>query len=127
VNPVNASRSSTYSGVIAGDGGLTKIGAPTETLLGANTYNGPTTVSIGKLITTSASTGAGNYSIADSATLGVLAIGAGGSLNVADLTFGNSSSNEFDFAELGYPATKMENVTNTLTLNSDVYVIAKGF
>jgi fibronectin-binding autotransporter adhesin len=40
---------STYSGTLAGTGGLTKVGSGTQTLSGTNTYTGPTTVSGGVL------------------------------------------------------------------------------
>ena len=42
-------KSSSYSGVIAGTGGLTKIGGGTFSLAGTNTYTGPTTITGGTL------------------------------------------------------------------------------
>ena len=42
--------STSFSGVIQDSGSITKIGAGTLTLSGANTYTGPTTISDGKLI-----------------------------------------------------------------------------
>jgi autotransporter-associated beta strand protein len=57
--------SGTFSGVIAGDGGLTVSGG-TETLTGSNTYTGPTIVTGGTLAFGESSMG---YNIADSGTV----------------------------------------------------------
>lgn len=46
---VNQTSDQTFAGVIAGSGALTKIGANTLTLSGANTYTGTTTVNAGTL------------------------------------------------------------------------------
>ena len=46
---VGDATSTTFSGVITGDGGLTKVGAGNLTLSGANTYGGPTTLTEGIL------------------------------------------------------------------------------
>ncbi|MBS0346675.1 MAG: DUF4347 domain-containing protein [Proteobacteria bacterium] len=60
-----AGKTSTISSVLAGSGGLTKTGAGTLTLSGANTYTGTTTVSAGGL-----TTGAANV-IADTSAVSV--------------------------------------------------------
>ncbi len=44
-----ATSATTYSGIISGTGGLTKIGATALSLGGVNTYTGPTTISAGTL------------------------------------------------------------------------------
>lgn len=46
---VNQTTASTYSGVISGDGGLTKLGIGLLEITGTNTYTGGTTVSAGTL------------------------------------------------------------------------------
>ena len=59
----------TFASPLTSSGGsLTKIGAGTLTLSGANTYNGPTTVSAGKLVI-QGSAGTGSISVADGAAL----------------------------------------------------------
>lgn len=56
----NRSNDITYDKVISGSGAVTKLGAGTLTILGANTYEGLTTVSAGKLqIGNGASSGSG--------------------------------------------------------------------
>ena len=45
----NNNGSSTFSGMLQGAGGLTKIGSGVLSLSGSNTYTGPTTISQGKL------------------------------------------------------------------------------
>jgi autotransporter-associated beta strand protein len=45
----NDNTSTTFSGIISGDGGLTKVGSGTFTLTGENTYTGGTTISGGTL------------------------------------------------------------------------------
>lgn len=111
------------------NGGLTKTGAGTLRLTGANTYTGPTTVNSGILVATAASAGGGSYAADDGATLGVQAILPGGPLAMSGLTLGNFSSatTEFDFAHLGIPSTSLISVAGDVTLNGTVYVNAKGF
>ncbi|MEO8616838.1 MAG: autotransporter-associated beta strand repeat-containing protein [Luteolibacter sp.] len=75
---VNNSVANTFGGVLGGGGtnennfALTKGGADTLTLTGANTYTGATTVSGGKLVVGVAGTGSitSNVSVASAATLG---------------------------------------------------------
>jgi fibronectin-binding autotransporter adhesin len=76
------------NGLTSAGGTLTKLGSGTLTLAGTNTYDGATTVSVGKLVFRGPKTGTGNITVADGAALGVWATGA--SLTPATLTLGSS-------------------------------------
>ena len=117
----------TLPAAINGTGGLTKLGSGTLTLSGANTYSGATTVSAGKLVTTTASIGAGAYSVANGATLNVKVSALGKTLTNSSLTLGTSAATtlEFDNGALANPTAVI--VTNSsLTLNGTVTVNIYG-
>jgi T5SS/PEP-CTERM-associated repeat protein/autotransporter-associated beta strand protein len=76
LNQASTSVGATYSGVIAGAGGVVKSGPGTQTLAGANTYSGGTTVTGGTLtITNAGALGTGS-----------IAVGTGATLNATGLT-----------------------------------------
>ena len=85
---INNSSAVGYAGLLGGASGnqnklaLTKNGAGTLTLSGANTYNGNTTISVGTLALGSAGSIAGSpvITVAGGATLDVTAKGSGGAL-----------------------------------------------
>lgn len=115
-------QNSTFSGRLVNNIGviaLTKVGAGTFTLSGANTYTGLTAVNEGTLVTSALSTGAGDFTVADNATFGV-AISGGGTLNVASLTLGNNSTNAF--INLSSTVNPAINDAGSLTLNGTVAV-----
>ena len=79
---------STISGDNATDGGLTKLGAGTLTLTGANTYTGQTTVNAGTL-----ALGGGGRLYNNGTTAGAVVVNNGGTLRLDGTdTFGDASA-----------------------------------
>lgn len=106
-----------HSGVISGTGSITKLGAAVQTLSGANTYGGGTTVSAGILNANSASAlGTGAVSVASEATLGLNAAmplvqafsGAGNIVGASTITVSTA-----DFS--GFSGTYTHNVVTAST------------
>ena len=111
-------------------GGLTKNGNGTLTLTGANTYTNTTVVNAGTLITTPASTGLGNYTVANGAGLGVNLMTAGTQLTVPNVTLGSSAATTlaFDLGGFGNPSVAPLNVTGAFAVNGPVTVnVADAF
>ena len=120
-----------FSGVISGANGLTKVGTGTQTLSGANTFTGTTTVIDGKLILSggaaiadtgavvvnSTATTSGTLQVNTAETIGSLA-GNGGSvvLNAGLTTGANNTSTTYGGVISGVgPLTKSGTGTFTLT------------
>jgi autotransporter-associated beta strand protein len=87
--------SGTFAGILAngtasGTLGLTKTGASVLALTGSNTYTGPTIVSAGSLLTTTAQSGGGDVTVADGATFGVTQVSAGATFTTSALTLGSA-------------------------------------
>lgn len=101
---------------IAGVGGLTKAGAGTLTLLGLNTYSGPTVVNAGTLITSTTQNGTSSITVADSANLTVRIASPGTTLTVPALTLGTSTGGQItiDLGANGNPTAAVISA-NTVT------------
>jgi autotransporter-associated beta strand protein len=115
-----ASGNAIVSANLLGSGiGLTKSGAGTLTLSAANSYSGTTAINAGKLVATTASTGAGAYTVSDSGTLEVQINGAGTSLAMSSLTLGASGGSSLNFIlGTGNPSAAPIAVSGALTLNN---------
>jgi autotransporter-associated beta strand protein len=110
-------------GAVAG-GGVVKNGAGTLTLSGGNSYTGATIVNGGTLVTTTDSTGAGSYTVADNAGLGVNLSFGGAQLAIADLTVGSTTGAVLDFnlGAFGNPFSAPLAVIGNLTANGVITV-----
>jgi autotransporter-associated beta strand protein len=113
----------------ATDGGLTNIGSGTLTLLGANTYNGPTMVGGGKLVTTTASIGLGAYIVTNNSTIEVQVNTPETSLTNSTLTLGVATggvTNNFTLGGNASAVTPAIRVSGALNLNAAVAVNVSG-
>ena len=94
----------TFANNLGSSGGsLTKLGGGTLTLSGTNTYNGPTTVSGGKLAFQGPKTGSGDITVADFAALGVFDTGTPVTPNT--LTLGTSGNTTLEFNNVNSTTT----------------------
>jgi autotransporter-associated beta strand protein len=116
--------SSTFAGAIVdglGNLSLSKVGTGTFTSTGTNHYTGSATVSAGKLVAGTASTGGGSYSVSDSAALGVSVGSPNGSLAVSSLTLGSAGATTLEFQNLNSTTTAAINAPS-VTANGPVTV-----
>src|SRR5439155_935022 len=90
--------------------------------------SGTTTVNQGTLVTTTASTGGGGYSVSDGATLNVQVAGAGGQMNIGNLNLGSGSSGTLvvDTKTFGNPSVAPVNAGGSLSVNGSVNIQLAG-
>jgi autotransporter-associated beta strand protein len=105
-----------------GNGGVTKVGAGSFSLLGTNTYKGANVINGGKLALSTVSAGGGSITVADSAVLGVTVGAVGTSLASSSVTLGGATAAiDFNFSAYGNPVVAPLYATN-LVLNGTVTV-----
>lgn len=103
---------------------VVKSGTGAWSLEGANSYIGLTSVLAGTLTTTTASVGAGAFTVADGATLRVVPSGSSATLPMSSLTLGSANLNLI----LGgaTPPAPLITVAGALTLTGTVTVTIEG-
>lgn len=99
------------------DGGLVKSGAGNLTLLGTNTYNGPTAVNAGTLGLSTAHKGGGAITLANGTGLNVQVNEIGGTAPISALTFGSGGVTTLfvDTITNGNPTAAVITATNLIT------------
>ena len=102
----------TISGVGAGSGSLTKIGAGTLTLSGSNTYTGVTKITDGTLSVNTLANGGLNSNIGKSSTLAANLVFDGGTLQYT----GSNVSTDRAFTITNSKVGTIDVVTNNLTI-----------
>ncbi|MDF9831798.1 autotransporter-associated beta strand protein [Ereboglobus sp. PH5-5] len=105
---VNATRSSTFSGLVSGDGALVKEGDSTLALTSGNTYSGDTFVNNGEL-SLGASGALGVTGVARIAQTGTL------TLALSDAAFSNAAANAGVLLVTGSGVTLASNITGSGT------------
>lgn len=111
------------SAPIIGAGSVVQDGTGTTTLNAANTYSGPTIVNNGELFITPAYQAGGDVTVANGASFGVSASSVSNSAAVGNLTLGNGGSATLDFSYglVGNP-TNAALFANTVTINGSCTV-----
>jgi fibronectin-binding autotransporter adhesin len=106
----------TIGQVLAGTGGLTKLGTGSLTLTGHNTYTGATVVTNGTLITSSSSfAGGGAITVAGNANLSITSSGT--PLSASTLNMGSSVTNSLTLTLGASPAPGGSPVISVNSLN----------
>ncbi len=119
-----------FSGIISNGApangmSLTKVGAGTLTLTGANTYSGLTDVQAGTLAVTSAQVGGGAVTVADGATFAVTQNSAAASYNTSNLTLGNATGATLVLTSAASPTAAVVNATS-FTVNGSSTIRVAG-
>ncbi|HEX7655202.1 MAG TPA: autotransporter-associated beta strand repeat-containing protein, partial [Verrucomicrobiae bacterium] len=118
---------------ITGSGSLTQAGTGTTTLTAANSYSGPTTVSAGKLILSTAQTGTGVLTVSNAARLGVVVSGSS-QLVPSTLTLGSGGATVLEFDAVNSTTTAPINAgtvqtggTVTVNINTGSFVAGNSY
>ena len=110
---LGGSGSYAFSGVINNIGGIIKTNTGTQILSGANLFTGPVIVSQGRLFISTLHLGKNNFTVTNSATLGITNVGNAQSAILYNLTLGSSTPTTLQFQNVS-------NLTTALVLASNI-------
>jgi autotransporter-associated beta strand protein len=112
---------------VPGDGGLTKTGANTLILAGANTYTGTTNVTTGTLKFSTAGSNVADVLVASGAGAGVQVAAVDAQFSTAaDLGYGNNSTLVIDYGSTDPSKTVAPLLVDNLTLGSGLALRFEG-
>jgi fibronectin-binding autotransporter adhesin len=124
---VNTASPSSFDGIVKGNLALTKSGADTLTLAGANTYTGATNVTAGTLLFSSAGSGVSDINVSDGASAGALVAATDGKFfNAGDLTLGNNSVLTIDYGSTNPSTTVAPLDVNDFNVGSGLSLRING-
>lgn len=118
---------STFAGIIKGNLAITKTGPEAVTLAGVNSYTGPTNVTAGTLLFSTAGSGVSDVTASSAASAGVLVESTDGKFsNLGNLALGDNSVLTIDYGTTNPSTTVAPFEVNNFTVGNGLSLLLRG-